>query len=37
MYGCEAYKQADSEKTGGGRNVVPKKNIAHTMDSEENK
>ena len=30
-------KQADSEKIGGGRNVVPKKNVAHTMDSEENK
>ena len=30
-------KQADSEKIGGGRNVVPEKNVAHTMDSEENK
>ena len=30
-------RQADSEKTGGGRNVVPEKNVAHTMDSEKNK
>ena len=28
-------KEADSEKIGGGRNVVPEKNVAHTMDSKE--
>ena len=30
-------KQTDSEKIGGGRNVVPETNVVHTMDSEENK
>ena len=28
---------ADSEKIGGNRNVVPEKNVAHTMNSEKNK
>ena len=32
-----ADKQADSKKIGGSGNVVPEKNVAHTMDSEENK
>ena len=30
-------KQADSEKIGGNRNVVPEKNVVHTMNSDENK